>query len=425
MTSTNADIGSCGRYKLDLQKVMRLFTLRVFLLIGIMMVAFYVDAQEETEQRGTIHYSINSNVGNSEEAYFQEIYATWQVYLDSGVFARADNQHWDQSVFAVPDYSYINLLYDLNLTLRRGDNINCTLLGLIPVKGEHYLMKTAYNKRDSTSQNLEIKYIVSVYIKKVDDQFVFVNSTQYWMDTYDTHQVGSVQYIVHPLHDFNEGQAQKMDQFNTEMAIFFDVEPISFYYAVANDTKDLGDMMGLEFFPYSYNPVQSGGMADGYNRILYAGNNSEYYPHELVHLYTNQKYRGQQHQWVDEGIAAMLGGSTGYKIEWHIQKLKEFLKANPDYDMSSLNVIDKTIPNGEYTTDFMYAIGGFLMQQIYQNEGKKGLFDALQSGRSEDEYFALLEDKLCFKPDQFGHYIKEEMKKLPELRVEQMEELRY
>lgn len=54
-----------------------------------------------------------------------------------------------------------------------------------------------------------------------------------------------------------------------------------------------------------------------------------------------------------------------------------------------------------------------------------GLFDALQSGRSEEQYFALLKDKLEIDQSQLAHYIKKEMADLEEIKATAIEELKY
>ncbi|MEO1654495.1 MAG: hypothetical protein AAFU64_13200, partial [Bacteroidota bacterium] len=213
--------------------------------------------------------------------------------------------------------------------------------------------------------------------------------------------------------------------FNLKVADLFEVEPLSFDYIVTNNTRDVSDVMGLHLFSYSYQPVASGGMADTFNNVIYAGNNSEYYPHEVVHLYTNHKYPRQYHPWVDEGIAALLGGSTGYHIEWHWEKLRRFLLENPDYQMNDLSELQTYIPNGEYITDFRYAIGALICQLILEKEGMQGIFEALQAGRTEENYFEIIEKKLGVKKSDFEAFVKAEIAKLVPIKDEEMNNFKY
>jgi len=298
-------------------------------------------------------------------------------------------------------------------------------MGLIPAKNNYYLLKTMFTQHDDSGEVVELKYIVSVYAKIVNGMYQFTNSTQYYKELYENKEIGDINYIIHPDHEFTEANAIKMDTFNKRIAGLFQIEPIKFDYVIANNTTDLGQIMGLNFFSYSYQPVQSGGMADNYNTIIYAGNNSEYYPHEVVHLYTNAKFPRQYHSWVDEGIATFFGGSTGYTLDWHLQKLKAFLSINSEYEIKELSKLETDIPNGEFITDFRYVIGGFLMKKIYENKGMEGLFEALQAGRSEENYFDFLERKLGFERSQFERYIRKQIAKLENISDQDLEKLKY
>jgi hypothetical protein len=91
-------------------------------------------------------------------------------------------------------------------------------------------------------------------------------------------------------------------------------------------------------------------------------------------------------------------------------KLKQFLNENPDYDLSDISKLKKTIPNGEHASDFRYVIGGLLMKNIYKKEGIKGLVESLKYGTSDKDLYKLIDDKLKVTKDDFDEYIKVEMK---------------
>lgn len=381
--------------------------------------------QVDTEPTGGITYHVNSNVKNADTEYFKEIVSHWKNYLNSQAYVRPPNEYWNYDTMEFPDYSYVSMLVGVRNTVNNNENIQCTILGLIPVKNDYYLLRTLYSQQDEHTKTMDVKYMASVYAKKFDDRYQFVNATQYHKEIYTNQKVGKINYIIHPEHNFVKEDAIKMNAFNESMAALFEIAPIAFDYVLTNNTTDLGQTMGMNFFSYSFQPVQSGGMADNYNDIIYAGNNSAYYPHEVVHLYTSAKYSRQYHTWVDEGIAALFGGSTGYKLEWHIQKLKTFLSDNPDYPIQDLSTLETLIPNDEFMTDFRYAIGGLLMGKIFEAERMPGLFDALQAGRAEADYFALLKNKLDIDRDQFESYVRQAVSELESIDEEALENLKY
>ncbi len=377
------------------------------------------------EESPWITYYVNANVDNAEEDYSVAITDHWKAYLENPRHYGQPNDYWSSTIYERPDFAYVNLLFYLYNARRAQRPIQCNILGVQPKEEGIYQLKTMYSEVDDSTGQLSLSYIASVFAREDGEGYSFFGATEYYQGRYEVRQVDSIKYLIHPEHDFQEEEAKKMAAYNQEVAKKFNTAPLSFDYVVANNTNDLAILYGLEFSPYSMNAVPTGGLADTRNKVLYAGNNSAYYPHELVHLYTFAGFGRQHHAWVDEGIAAFLGGSTGYYIEWHWQKLKAFLADDPDYALDDLKALETDIPNGEYTTDFRYAIGGYLMYLIHEKEGMQGLFDALSSGRDEEAYFALLQDKLGVDREGFGAFIRQEMKALPRMSAEKMTNLKY
>ncbi|MEL6986767.1 MAG: hypothetical protein AAGK97_02965 [Bacteroidota bacterium] len=387
--------------------------MKLLLSVGVSFLLLQMACTQETAtDQKYISYNINSNVQNAEEPYAKAIYKNWQDYLNGQTFMRQENPFWFQEDVVFADYAYANFLFDLRTAIRDEKQIQCVLLGLVPLENDYYLMKTMYPKVDEEGQ-VDLKYMLTVYAKRIGTDYKFISGVQYHKAHFENIKVGSVNYIIHPEHHFNLEEATKMDAFNNRIAKLYQMDPIQFDYFLANNTTDMSNMMGTNFFHYSYQAVRSGGMADNYNQNIFAGNNSAYYPHEVVHLYNHHKVQPRNcHQWIDEGIAAFFGGSTGYDIEWHWFKLKEYLQEHPDFNFETLDDIPKTIPNGEYMTDFMYAIGGLLMAKVFEQEGMEGLFDALDSGRSEEDYFGFLKEKLMLDKSSIVPYLKDALSKL-------------
>ena len=397
--------------------------LPIFTIVALSIQLMY--CQDAPPSEPTVLYHINDNVKNSAEDYFVQISDTWRTYLNSNYFFRRDNEHWNYDEYAIPEIGYQPLLMDLRRKFHYGGKIQCSVAGIVPVENNYYLLKSIFTERVDSTDMVNINFIISVYAKIDNEKVQFYNGIQYFKEIYENRKVGGINYIIHPDHEFDVSAASRMGSANTEIAKQFEMSPIEFDYVIANDTRDLSEMTGVHLFEYSYQPVASGGFADTYNNIIYAGNNSAYYPHEAVHLYTNSKFRMQGHPWVDEGIAALIGGSTGYDIEWHWEKLRRFLIKSPDYKMDNLTDLQTYIPNGEFMTDFRYAIGAIICQKIIEKEGMQGIFEALQAGRSEDNYFEMLKQKLNVEREDFGKYVKTEILKLQPISDEVIEAFEY
>ncbi len=397
------------------------------ILIVSILLAIYsgnCEAQDTTEAGSFIEFYIDLSVTNAEEAYFKEVYSLWTDYLRSYQYLTHQNGFWGEQ-HILPDYPYAQLCMHLRAARQENQKVFCNILAIVPVENDYYMIKSMFTKQGDAAGHVHLEYISSVYAKKINGSYSLINSTLYHKELWENQTVGNINYIIHPAYQFDMAKAIKMNEFNTEMANAFEIEPIQFDYVVTNNTIQLSKLIGYDFFQFSYMPIQSGGMADTYNRVIYAGNNSTYYPHEVVHLYVDARFRGLYHSWTNEGVAAFFGGSTGYHLDWHVQKLKTFLEENPDYPINDLSALETNIPNGEFMTDMRYAIGGYLCKKIYEMEGMQGLFDALQSGRMDDNYFEMIDSKLGIDHTNFGKYIKDEMKKQRKIYDFELEKLKY
>ncbi|MFM9949598.1 MAG: hypothetical protein ACKV1O_16795 [Saprospiraceae bacterium] len=250
--------------------------------------------------------------------------------------------------------------------------------------------------------------------KRINDKFLLISSAEYLKTVFEHRRIGSINYYIHPFHDFKVEEAELMNEFNLKMAKEFGVEPLEFDYFVASNARDIARTWGYEYMNRMYNPSGKGGIASWQNMIIYSGNNSSYFPHELVHLYTFHVVPKYPHFWVGEGVATFYAGTSTYSFQGHMQRLKEFLDKNPDYDLSDITKLNVTIPNGEHASDFRYVIGALLMKNVYNKEGVKGLIDSLEYGTDDEDFFQLLIDKLGVKKEKFDEYIKEEMKNYTE-----------
>ncbi|MBT8180509.1 MAG: hypothetical protein KJO53_02860 [Eudoraea sp.] len=388
-------------------------TFLLFLQIG-----YSQTEHKELKSNSKIEFFIDDEVINAEGEAEKLIIELWKNYLLEGKFQDTQSPYWSFDNMKVPD-EYLWAVGVQNLNSRKY-KVQCKIIGVFPAENDHYSLKSAFTHIDSKGE-IHLNTITSVYAKKFDGNYLLISSAEYYKSVLEHHKVGNINYYVHPFHEYNAEEATKMNEFNAFLAKEFDVEPLEIDYFVANNARDIVDVWGYEYVKRMYIPNQTGGVASIQNKLIYSGNNSEYYPHELVHLYTFEIFPKDYHFWIGEGIATFYGGSGGYSLDWHLEKLRVFLEENPDYDLSDIDKLDTEIPNGEYKTDFRYVIGGFLIKKVYEKHGVEGLLDALQveggnvkefhkSGGSNKAFFNFLNEKLGIEKNDFGAYIKTEIK---------------
>lgn len=356
-----------------------------------------------------IEFYIHKEVTNSNGEVEKELIKLWKNYISEGKFQDSNSPYWSFQNMSVPDENFWAI--GINTLKSRGYKVQCKVIGIVEVENGYWTLISSFSHLDNASGEIHLDVISAVYAKKIDGKYLLVSSAEYLKTVFEHHKVGHINYYVHPFHKWKKREAKKMNAFNLKMAKEFKTGPLSFDYFVAQNARDLARTWGYEYMNRMYNPTGKGGIASWKNMTIYSGNNSSYYPHELVHLYTYHLVPKDPHLWVGEGIATFYGGKSDYSLHWHLLKLKAFLNDNPEFDLSDISKLKMDIPNGENVSDLRYVIGGLLMKKIHEREGVKGLIEALKYGTSDAEFYQLLEDKLGVARNKFDEYIKAEMKK--------------
>jgi hypothetical protein len=171
--------------------------------------------------------------------------------------------------------------------------------------------------------------------------------------------------------------------------------------------------MGYDFSPEQATFYQRGGLTETENDVIFAGNDTEFYPHEVVHLYTHELWGKDGysfHQWIDEGMAAYFGGYLGHTLEYHLEKMKVYLEKHPNEPLNDISTFYFKIDE-EFHTNFMYEIGGLICKKVHEEEGMEGLFDLLKSGSTDADFYDAVERHFDVKKENFGTFIRNELKK--------------
>ncbi|MEB8327744.1 hypothetical protein OO009_00125 [Flavobacteriaceae bacterium KMM 6897] len=361
----------------------------------------------ETKNLEGIDFYIHKEVTNANGEVEQELIELWQNYISNGNFQDVKSPYWSFKNMKVPDENLWAI--DIVNLKKKEYTVQCKIIGIFEVENGYWSLISSFSHIDKSGE-IHIDVISSVYATKINGQYLLISSAEYLKSVFEHHRVGNINYYVHPFHKFKLAEAEQMNEFNLEMAKEFGVEPLEFDYFVASNARDIARTWGYEYMNRMYNPSGKGGIASWRNMIIYSGNNNSYFPHELVHLYTYHVVPKDPHLWVGEGIATFYAGTSTYSFHEHMLKLKVFLAKNPEYALSDISELKKTIPNGEHKSDFRYVIGALLMKNIYGREGIKGLIESLKYGTTEADFYLLIEDKLGVTKDEFDQYIKNEMK---------------
>ncbi|MGZ5245309.1 MAG: hypothetical protein ACXWD4_15415, partial [Bacteroidia bacterium] len=229
-----------------------------------------------------------------------------------------------------------------------------------------------------------------------------INATLYC----NSKTVGYVKYHYPKYHKFNNELAEKQNVFLQKMSKRFNMKLDTVDYYFAATREELDRLRGYDWRVGSSGEEIPEGKAKPENNTVFCTGLGEYCPHELIHIFFIPKFP-DAHFWFHEGLATFLDGSRGYDLNWHLKKLNLYLKNHPEIDLTNM-LKYRTI---DQYTDFRYALGGFLMKLAYEKGGDALMEKLLQSGKSQDNFYATIEHNLGVQRKDLNIFIREELDK--------------
>ncbi len=261
-----------------------------------------------------------------------------------------------------------------------------TLMGITPVNDSDRLLTVKWAATDSTGTAADVRYVFDFLAHRTDVGMRLDRPLEHNTRNWQREDFGELHYIISPLHTFRQEQAQEQAQDVHRLSRFFGIDMFPITYYSFKDPADLFRARGFQLHPLMF-VHETGGIAD-YGDRVFSGNDRDNYTHEIVHLFTTRKFGAERPDMMDEGLATLLGGSSGKPYAWHRENLRQFLKENHAFDPAGqTNMYDQFFINKE--TNVPYAIGAVVCEHILRIAGKDGLFKVMASGT--DPWPALVE----------------------------------
>jgi hypothetical protein len=308
-------------------------------------------------------------------------------------------QYWSQKdcdSFVVPD----PIVYALNGSYPTYSlSTNKTLFYIKP-KEEFVHFKVLYGWIDST--NISLFCIANHYIRFKDKENPeFVNPTELNTKTWKQTSIRNVTFIYPPYHKFNRLRADSLIDNVVSLEKDWNLKPIKARYYFAETREEVDQIKGLDFSLSGGDRNNPSGISDDRNNIVYCSGLGENYFHEVVHLYLNRLYRDSP---LVEGIAVFYGGSMGKSLEWHLDRLKIYLRQNPEIDLNKLEEFwymdNFTNPNS--------TIKGMLCQMAFNKDKIKGLQRIMDYKSMEDVFL----NEFNVKKDEWNSFIRASIEKM-------------
>ena len=334
------------------------------------------------------------DIGNPE---IKEIVALYSNYLSSKPDSIYNNPYWNEAekrkyhdfdftrrfIYQFPSEQLLNYYKPTILSIEK--------------EGANYSIRTLFNAEglDGPYKKSNPWCITKLYAVKENNLWKLKNAFSIITQDWKRKTIGKINFIYPPEHTFNKHLANKANKFCDSIVSKFqlpDWKPFDFYITKSGD--ELGKLLGFDFFFTGY----TSGMGINEKRILLSGLDSEWYPHEFVHLLLENKER---HGMINEGFATLLGGAMDKSFDERAKILAQELAKN-----DSISFDD--ILNKRWGWQFAayYTTGAIICKLVYEKAGIVGLIKLLDTAPENDHLMLTMCTLLEIKQNEVEHFLR-------------------
>jgi hypothetical protein len=357
---------------------------------------------EPLKQPDAYRLSVNPSVDTTQQLN-QQIFLALKSFLSTKNENARANPYWLAEDFEKYPYPYYDV-FQLENGPSGPNTFLPTLLAIHPSATKNgQIVKIGFMGSPDHS-NTYLKAVYNMLALQINDQIYFKRILEYNTRNWETRQWGPITYYISPRKSFSPDEARELGLFIEKLCAFFDTPPIPLQYYSCMNPEELLQIRGFDFKPEMY-VAENGGQNEVWSGIIYSGNGSEKYEHEVVHSYLYELSRLQQHPLFDEGLATYLGGSAQLPYTTHREYVKDYIATQPELDLREhLNPYD-AVKIKEYTS-LPYVIGGLICEYAYRYYGKDSLLQLFQSGKTDDNLWIALE-AIGLHKENFNEQLRE------------------
>ena len=307
----------------------------------------------------------------------QEILSIAKNFLKTKNQSLFKNKYWLESDFEKYQYPYADI-YRIENGNHGVNTYKPILMELVDIDDQEKMLKIGFIGYNEATEESLIRGIYNIVAIKVNNNSWYLKrAIDYQTKNWAVHKESSLTYILPQGKTANHNEILQQKEDIKSICSFFGCDPIEITYYSCNSPKQVFEVKGFDYLPNMYFS-KTGGMAD-YGNIIYSGNNSEYYTHEIVHIYTKKLFPNIK-AILDEGIATYIGGSGKFNYQWHRDKMANYLMD------STINLAEHLKPYErlyvEAETPIPYLIGALICERTNRIYGKQKLFELLNSEKN-------------------------------------------
>ena len=332
----------------------------------------------QTASYDTIHLSISPLV-NQQDSLNQKIIATLKLFLNSKDSSYTENKYWLKSDFEKYTDPYGD--FEGMDAGRLGKHYyQPSLMEIVETdKADRKIAKVAFiGHNEETNANI-IRVIYNIVATRQDKNIVFSMYMDYVTKDWKKYKANNILYKISPCRTINLNDVTKQNKAENALCKFLNTEPVPITFYSCTSPKELFEILGFDYHPNMYVDT-SGGWSRPKN-IVISANKSEYYMHEVTHIYLNKLFPSIN-PFFNEGFATYVGGSGKYDYKWQKNKFLKFLNENPDFNFNE-HLGDPRYEQllYEHETPIPYLIAAIVCERTFRLYGKEKLFELFTSNK--------------------------------------------
>ena len=325
----------------------------------------------------TIHLTIAPNV-IPQENFNQTIISTLKLFLNSKDSSFTENRYWSKSDFE----KYYNPYSDLEGigAGRLGKHFyQPSLMEIIETdKVNKKIVKVAFIGHNEETNSNVIKAIYNVVATKQGGNVVFSMYMDYFTRNWKEYKENNILYKISPCRTINFNDVTKQKKAENALCKFLNIKPLPITFYSCTSPKELFEVLGFDYHPNMYVDTSGGWSRD--KNIVISANKSEYYMHEVTHIYLRKLFPSIN-VFFNEGFATYVGGSGKYDYQWQRNKILKFLKENPNFKFEEHVEDPYERLYFEHETPVPYMIGALVCERTLRLYGKEKLFELFKSDK--------------------------------------------
>ena len=285
------------------------------------------------------------------------------------------SEDFDKYMLPYQDILYIEASKESEFTFRP------LVLEIIQTKdSSNYLIKIAFVSYDQEAFKLRAIYDLLIDIT----DFKFRRVLDYKTKDWETFKIGHTKFIVSNRREFNRADAFKHEKNNQNLASFFStpIKTITYYSCVS--PREVFEIKGFDYIHNMY-MAEYCGLNEYTSHIIFSGRDQDIYLHELIHSYLYDQYFSNYGELVflHEGMATYYGGSGKLSYKELRDKLKRYVKDNPDIDLKNyLN----PYTNDDSINELAYTIGGLFCEYALKTMTKEEFLQLFEEKSLHDVF---------------------------------------